>query len=111
MVSRSSATMYDCRMDKIEIIARLRAQQDALQKAGVEHLAIFGSRARGDNRPDSDLDVVLDLATNDKFSLLDLIGIEHVIADATGLNANALLRRSLDAQFTHTITNDLTQVF
>lgn len=98
-------------MDKAEIIARLRAQQAALQKAGVEHLAIFGSRARGDHGPDSDLDVLLDIETNGKFSLLDLIGIEHVIADATGLNANALLRRSLDGAFARTIVDDLTQVF
>ncbi len=98
-------------MDKTEIITRLRAQQDTLQKAGVEHLAIFGSRARGDHRPDSDLDVLLDIETNDKFSLLDLIGIEHVITDTTGLNANALLRRSLDQAFAQTIANELTQVF
>ncbi len=98
-------------MDKAEIINRLSAHKDALGRAGVEHLAIFGSRARGDNRPDSDLDVLLDVVKNDKFSLLDLIGIEHLISDATGLQANAQLRRSIQGDFARTIADDMTRIF
>ncbi len=40
-------------------------------------------------------------------SLLDLIRIEHLIAEATGLNANALPRRSLDGEFARRIANDM----
>jgi hypothetical protein len=45
---------------------------------------------------------------SDQFSLLDLIRIEHLIADATGLNANALPRRSLDGEFARRIADDMT---
>jgi predicted nucleotidyltransferase len=98
-------------MDKTEIIARLRAQQDALRKAGVEHLAIFGSRARGDNRPDSDLDVLLDVDWDRKFSLVDLVGVERLIGNAISAPVSAIMRRSIKPDFMARIAADITNVF
>jgi uncharacterized protein len=72
-----------------EIIAKIRASTPALRAEGVTKLAIFGSRAREDARDDSDLDLLIEVDPNAKFSLLDLIGVEHIIEDATGLRAQA----------------------
>ena len=36
-----------------DIVATLRANEPGLREAGIVHAALFGSRARGDNRPDS----------------------------------------------------------
>jgi uncharacterized protein len=41
-------------MNREEIIARLRENEATLRKRGVAHAALFGSRARGDERPESD---------------------------------------------------------
>jgi predicted nucleotidyltransferase len=49
-------------MDKQDILARLRENEAALKARGVSHAALFGSRARGDQRPDSDIDILIDLA-------------------------------------------------
>jgi hypothetical protein len=46
-------------MNGQEILARLRENETALRARGVSHAALFGSRARGDNRPDSDTDVLV----------------------------------------------------
>ncbi|QGM47031.1 hypothetical protein [Methylocystis heyeri] len=37
-------------MDRQDIIAKLKENEAALRAKGVAHAALFGSRARGDNR-------------------------------------------------------------
>jgi len=46
-------------MSSEEIIAKLRAHEHELRAAGVTSLALFGSTARGKQRDDSDVDVVV----------------------------------------------------
>ena len=41
-----------------EIIVKLREIAPAIRAEGVTKLAVFGSRARGDARPDSDVDLL-----------------------------------------------------
>jgi predicted nucleotidyltransferase len=47
-------------MNGQEILAQLRENETALRARGVSHAALFGSRARGDNRPDSDIDIMVE---------------------------------------------------
>jgi len=98
-------------MTRDEIIAKLRATAPVLKAEGVTKLAIFGSRARGDARENSDLDILVDVAPGSKFSLLNLIGVEHIIKDATGLPAQATMRRSLDPHMAERIADDIVEVF
>ena len=53
-------------MDREDILARLRANEEALRARGVTHAALFGSRARGDGRPGSDTDIMIDIDPNAK---------------------------------------------
>jgi len=98
-------------LDRSEIIRILRRLEPRLRAKGVTGLAIFGSRARGDHRPDSDLDVLVEIENGIKFSLLDLIGIQHIIRDETGIETQAEMRRSLEPRFASRITDDIAEVF
>ena len=82
-------------MTREEIIATIQNNAAALRAEGVTKLAIFGSRVRGDNRPDSDIDVLVEVEPDASFSVLNLIGVEHIIGDATGLPAQATMWRSI----------------
>jgi uncharacterized protein len=48
-------------MNREEIIAKLRAHEPELRAAGVRSLSLFGSSARGEQRDESDIDVVVQL--------------------------------------------------
>lgn len=98
-------------MDKKAILAKLAELQPHLRAEGVEHLAIFGSRARGDNHADSDIDILIDVGQNENFSILNLVGVEHIVQDATGLTANALMRRGLRDGVKATAEKDAIEVF
>ena len=98
-------------MTRDDIIAKLRSSAPALRAEGVTKLAIFGSRARDDAHTKSDLDVLVDVAPDSRFSLLNLIGVEHIIKDATGLPAQATMRRSLDPKLAKRIADDIVEVF
>jgi uncharacterized protein len=97
-------------MTRDEIIAKLKETAPALRAEGVARLAIFGSRARGDAREDSDLDVLIDV-DDPKFSGLNLVGVEQIIKRATGLRTQAEMRRSIEPRFAERIADDLIQVF
>jgi predicted nucleotidyltransferase len=67
-----------------EAIARLRAHRQQLEAVGVRHAAIFGSVARGDNRPDSDVDVLVDVDAGRVRSLFDLARIQSHVEEIVG---------------------------
>lgn len=69
-------------MNRQEIIDRLREHEATLRARGVAHAALFGSRARGDERPDSDIDLMIEIDPDAHVTLFDYVGLREYI---TGL--------------------------
>jgi predicted nucleotidyltransferase len=93
------------------ILAKLREITPALKAQGVTRLALFGSRARGDARPDSDLDVLVDTTSRGASPPFDLFKVLHLIEDATGLQAQISMRDLLKPRIAERIADDLIEVF
>lgn len=68
-------------MDRREIIGKLRENEAALRARGVAHAALFGSYARDNNRPDSDIDILIDIAPQAPVGLWEYIGITQYLED------------------------------
>ncbi|SIO66160.1 hypothetical protein SAMN05443247_11041 [Bradyrhizobium erythrophlei] len=93
------------------IIAKLRELAPALKAQGVTKLAVFGSRARGDARPDSDLDILVDSTARGELPPFDLFKASHLIEDATGLHVQISMRELLKPRIAERIADDLIEVF
>jgi predicted nucleotidyltransferase len=83
------------------ILARFRAALEKTYGVNVERVVLFGSRARGDERPDSDYDIAVFLKKPDSFwtesGRLAEIGTD--ILYETGAVINALpLKAGLDRE-------------
>jgi predicted nucleotidyltransferase len=75
---------------------KLREMLPELAKRfGVAELGLFGSRVRGDHRPDSDLDVLVSFAPDASLSLLDVVELEYLLSDRLGVKVDLALKRSL----------------
>jgi predicted nucleotidyltransferase len=51
-----------------------------LRARGVVHAALFGSRARGDNAPDSDIDIMIDIEPEAVQDIYAYVGLKDYIA-------------------------------
>ncbi len=67
-------------MDAQGILAKLRENEAALRARGVAHAALFGSRVRGDHRPDSDTDIMIEVDPQAHLTLFDYAGLKEYIA-------------------------------
>jgi uncharacterized protein len=100
--------MSDVLTDPIESLRRLEPK---IRAQGVSSLSVFGSRARGDHRPDSDIDILVEIEPGRKFSAFDWVGLCQDLTKELGVEANVFFKRSLEPDFRDEIAADLKHVF
>jgi predicted nucleotidyltransferase len=82
-------------VERDRAIARLQAHRNELEALGVLHAALFGSIARGDDRPDSDIDVMVDVDPVKVRSILALGRIQSRLERIMGRPVDVARRSSL----------------
>jgi predicted nucleotidyltransferase len=81
---------------KSDPIAYLREKRaDLAERYGIHSIRVFGSRARGDARPDSDLDILIEADKPYRFGLLELIALEQEISEELGIRVDLVLDEDL----------------
>src|SRR5271157_1693202 len=76
-------------MNREDVIAMLRDHEPELKAAGVEHLFLHGSFARGTAvRELSDVDVIADFDRAKRLSLLGRVHLENRLTDILGIKAD-----------------------
>jgi uncharacterized protein len=84
-------------MDKNRIIATLLENRAELERKGVLHAALFGSRARGDATGASDIDIMIDLDPAIRLTVYDYAGIKNYIGGLFPISVDVVDREGLKA--------------
>jgi predicted nucleotidyltransferase len=79
-----------------EIKQILRQQKPYLaEKYGVTELGVFGSYVRGEQRPDSDIDLLIELERPARISLMDLVEMEDFLSELLGIKVETAIKKNL----------------
>jgi predicted nucleotidyltransferase len=54
-----------------------KTEKSRLARMGIRSIGLFGSVARGDDRPESDLDVLIEMERDSSLTLFSLIALEQ----------------------------------
>jgi predicted nucleotidyltransferase len=95
-------------MDKKDIIAKNEA---ALRARGVRHAALFGSRARGDNQPGSDIDIMIEIEPEAHIGVFEYVGLKDYIAEFFDGPVDVVSREGLKSYIRPAATADAIYAF
>ena len=98
-------------LERERMLDALRAMEGELRRRGVIGLRLYGSLARGEATAASDVDLVLTVAPDRPFSLLDMSAVRLLVADRLGREAAVVVDADLAPEFLARIARDLVVVY
>lgn len=75
-------------MNRQRVIATLREHEPELRAAGIVHLRLFGSVARGEASGNSDIDLMADFDKSRRLTLVKVGSLQSRLTDLLGVNVD-----------------------
>ncbi|MDR3724458.1 MAG: nucleotidyltransferase domain-containing protein [Terracidiphilus sp.] len=72
-------------MDSGKVLNTLSQHEPELKAAGIEHLRLFGSVARGEQTPLSDVDLMAEFSRSRRRTLVTMAHLENRLTDLLGV--------------------------
>jgi predicted nucleotidyltransferase len=90
-----------------EIKQLLQAQKPYLyQTYGVTEVGVFGSYVRGEQRPDSDIDILIELERPPKIGLMGLVDLELYLSRVLETKVDLAIKQNLRKRIGQRILNE-----
>jgi len=80
-----------------------------LREEGATRVAIFGSYARGEEKPGSDVDVIVEFS--ERKSLLELVRIEREICERVGTKVELLTEKSISPYIIDRVRDEMEVIY
>ena len=90
-----------------EIRQILTQKKPILAKAGIKEIGVFGSFVRGEQKPESDLDILIDIERPASLDLLTLITLEQELSEDLGVSVDLVLKSMLRPALGRTILSEV----
>ncbi len=81
----------------------------ALKNQGARKIAVFGSYIRGEEKPGSDIDIIVEFS--ERKSLLDIVGIEQELSEALGIKVDLLTEKSISPYIIDRIKKEMVVIY
>jgi predicted nucleotidyltransferase len=98
-------------MRRNDVLATLKEAEPALRARGVAALYIFGSHARDEARPDSDVDVFIDKDTSQEFGFDQFMDVYFLLQERLGSGVDYGTRDGLHPVLRPEIEREAVRVF
>lgn len=98
-------------MNREQAVATLREHEQELKAAGVVRLSVFGSTARGDRRPDSDIDLLAAFDRSMRISLLDVARFEIQLSELLGHQVDLVEEGTLKPRVRESVESEAVRAF
>ena len=93
------------------VLETLRRHEEELHRMGLRHAAVFGSVARGEARPDSDIDVLVDLDPERSLGIFEYVRLKLYIGGLFGGASDVVNRKTLKPLLRDSILRDSVDAF
>ena len=94
-----------------EIKQILEAQKPYLtEQYGVTEVGVFGSYVHGKQRPDSDLDILVEFEEPLRIDLFDLIEMEDHLSEVMGVKVDVSIKRDLKRRIGQRILQEVDRI-
>lgn len=80
-----------------------------LKNRGARKIAIFGSYVRGEEKPKSDIDIIVEFS--ERKSLLELVRIERELSEVLGIRVDLLTEKSISPYLIDTIKGEMEVIY
>jgi predicted nucleotidyltransferase len=98
-------------MKRSEAIRKLNSYAGAIKALGATSLYLFGSTARNEAKPKSDIDLFLDYDPRGRFSVLDLVAAKRLLEKGLGVEVDLTTRNGLHPLIRKRVEAEATRVF
>lgn len=93
-------------MNKEEIFEKITK---SLKNKGVRKIAVFGSYIKGEERPGSDIDIIVEFL--ERKSFLEIVRIERELSETLGIKVDLLTEKSISPYLIDTIMKEMKVIY
>jgi uncharacterized protein len=97
--------------ERQRVIDLLRRREDELRARGLTRLALFGSTARGDVGPQSDIDLLIEVDPESRFGLFAFLDLKDDLARLLGRPVDLAFPDALRPRLRVAVLRDAVEVF
>ena len=80
-----------------------------LKNQGARKIAVFGSYVRGEEKPGSDIDIIVEFS--ERKSLLEIVRIERELSEVMGIKVDLLTEKSISPYLIDSIREEMEVIY